>query len=95
MLFIEVWKKLASNRSAPLLTSVQTTETSGSTSISRTMAAMYIGASLLEPGQACCAMPLSARSLMKSVKRATKVASICKLNGGFMNCSRLRTNTLH
>ena len=31
MLFIEVLKKLASSRSAPLLTSVQTTETSGST----------------------------------------------------------------
>ncbi len=32
---------------------------------------------------------------MKSVSRATKASSIFRLNGGFVNCSRLRTNTLH
>jgi hypothetical protein len=42
-----------------------------------------------------CAMPFSARSLMKSVSRATNASSIFRLNGGFVNCWRLRTNTLH
>jgi hypothetical protein len=41
------------------------------------------------------AMPFSARSLMKSVSRATNASSIFRLNGGLVNCSRLRTNTLH
>jgi hypothetical protein len=41
------------------------------------------------------AIPLSASSLMKSVSRATKASSIFRLNGGCVNCSRLRTNTLH
>jgi type I restriction-modification system DNA methylase subunit len=41
------------------------------------------------------AMPFSASSLMKSVSLATKASSIFRLNGALVNCSRLRTNTLH
>ena len=40
-------------------------------------------------------MPFSANSLMKSVSRVTKASSMLKSNGGLVNCSRLRTNTLH